>query len=697
MFNQHLNVNNIHHKNNIKTIHHNPLDFHPKNGLFQFKYINNLKIQNVKSKTETGLMLVKQVNEISKCKKNDDHKLLPIKSNCKFKKNKEKDKSTQIHTSNITFKIDSTKENNIIKITYIQNTWKSYFHNVLVPKIIYIQRKLKFYLLSHSLTKNTLSVSSKYFEFVNNKISTDVNTQTESIYQINNVECLIKNRITIMKNFKTIKENNDLCLSHKTCSLSYFGNNKVKTTFDFLSVQNSVCVITLESSEEYNNRSIKNKKNKIKKKLKCKSFLSTRVKEIIENNFHEKNIINMNDTLNEGSINNSLSIIQNENLIQLKTLLKKPTCVNDNMITKLIKHKKKVQQEINIIKNIQNKIKMFLLRKNTTTKTVLITLNELCYITKQNHLNKSMCDLRNSGKENINIINLPNKSFLYQRINIQQQGRNVNNKGLDIVPLPKEKPNQYNNNHFNNSQLTDQENKKIKSNAYKIISSIIKHHSSLKSKIFIFDRFFQYNNNYILTHPNSFISSSTIYNSNNVNGTEDLHGLNNIMNNSQGSEKDIIESQSLSTKQDIPIQNEDLSINDEQLVNVCKFKLQCFPSIDISNNSESFSSKNSFIHKKRLNNSVNMDIKRIKFIDKKYNLFHKHLESINSELKDNNLFHNKIFPFANLQKKKGQNNILSQSASELTYYNNPSISLFLKDKPKKDSIYLTDFICKKLI
>ena len=117
MFNQHLNVNNIHHKNNIKTIHHNPLDFHPKNGLFQFKYINNLKIQNVKSKTETGLMLVKQVNEISKCKKNDDHKLLPIKSNCKFKKNKEKDKSTQIHTSNITFKIDSTKENNIIKIS----------------------------------------------------------------------------------------------------------------------------------------------------------------------------------------------------------------------------------------------------------------------------------------------------------------------------------------------------------------------------------------------------------------------------------------------------------------------------------------------------------------------------------------------------------------------------------------------------
>lgn len=695
MFNQNSNENEIHHKNNIKTIHHNPLDYHLKNELSKFKSINNLKFQNVKSKAETGLMLVKQVNEISKCKKNDEHKPLPIKSSCKFKKNKEKDKSTRIHALNITFKSDSTKEN-LIKISYIQNTWKNYFHNVLVPKIIYIQRKLKFYLLSKSLTKNTLSVSSKYFEFVNNKISTDVNTQTESIYQINNIECLIKNRITIMKNFKTIKRNNDLCLSHKTCSLSYFGNNKVKTSFDFLNVQNSVCVFTLESSEGYNNRSIKNKRNKIKKKLKCKSFLSTRVKEIIENNFHEKNIININDTLNEGSINNSLSIIQNENLIRLKTLLKKPTCVNDNMITKLNKHKKKVQQEINIIKNIQNKIKMFLLRKNTTTKTVLITLNELCYITKQNHLYKSMRDLRNSGKENINIINLPNKSFLYQRINIEQQEKNVNNKGHNIIPLPKEKSNQYNNNHFNNFQLTDQKDQKIKSNAYKIISSIIKHHSSLKSKIFIFDCFFQYNNNYILTHPNSFILSSTIYNSNNVNRTEDLHGINNIINDSQGSEKNIIESQSVSTKQDIPIQNEDPSINDEQIVNVCKFKLQCFPSIDISNNSESFLSQNSFIHKKRLNHSVNKDIKRIKFIDKKYDLFHKHLESINNEFKDNNL-HNKIFGFANLQKKKRQNNILSQSASELTYYNNPSILLFLKNKLKKDSIYFTDFICKKLI
>lgn len=237
MFNQNSNENEIHHKNNIKTIHHNPLDYHLKNELSKFKYINNLKFQNVKSKAETGLMLVKQVNEISKCKKNDEHKPLPIKSSCKFKKNKEKDKSTRIHALNITFKSDSTKEN-LIKISYIQNTWKNYFHNVLVPKIIYIQRKLKFYLLSKSLTKNTLSVSSKYFEFVNNKISTDVNTQTESIYQINNIECLIKNRITIMKNFKTIKRNNDLCLSHKTCSLSYFGNNKVKTSFDFLNVQN---------------------------------------------------------------------------------------------------------------------------------------------------------------------------------------------------------------------------------------------------------------------------------------------------------------------------------------------------------------------------------------------------------------------------------------------------------------------------
>ena len=695
MFNQHLNMNNTHHKNNIKTIHHNPLDFHHKNGSSKNKFIDDSKFQNIKSKAETGLMLVKQVNEISKCKTDDNHILLPIKLSCKFKKNKEKDKSTQIHASNITFKNEYKTKENFIKIKYIQNKWKNYFHNVLIPKIIYIQRKLKLYLLSHSLTKNTLSVSSKYFEFINNKKSTDVNTQTESIYQIHNVECLIKNKITIMKNSKTIKGNNDL--SYKTCSLSYFGNNKVKTSFDFLNVQNSVCVITLESTGRYNNRSIKNKRNKIKKKLKCKSFLSTRVKEIIENNFHEKNIVNINDALNEESNNNSLSIIQNVNLIQLKKLLKKPTCVNDNLITKLIKHKKKLQQEINIISNIQNKIKMFLLRKNTTTKTVSINLNELCYITKQNHINESMCYLRNSCNENINIINLTNKSFLYQRTNIEQQGRNVNNKGHNIIPLLKEKPTHYNNNHVNNSQLTNKEDKNIKSNAYKIISSIIKHHSSLKSKIFIFDRFFQYNNNYILTHPNSFMSSSTIYNSNNVNRTEDLHELNNIMNVSQRSEENIIESQSASTKQNIPIQKEFPSINDEQIVNVCKFKLQCFPSIDISNNSESFSSKNSFIHKKRLNHSVNMDIKRIKFIDKKYNLFHKHLESINGELKDNKLFHNKIFEFANLQRKKRQNNVLSQSASEFTYYNNPSISLFLKNKPKKDYIYLTDFICKKLI
>ena len=623
--------------------------------------------------------LVKQINEISKCKMNDNYTPLTFRLNRKYNNNQTKVKSKQIYASNIVprtneyHKTEYTHKENIIKIKCIQNMWKKYFHNLLIPKIIYIQRKWKFYLLSRSLTTKTLSVSSDYFEFVvNNKISKDVIMQTEPLYKLKDLECLIKNRINIINNSKVNKDNNDLCLSYKTCSVSYFGKNEVRTSFDLLSIQTGVSIITLESEWMYN-KTLKNKRNKIrsKVKLKCKSFLSTSVKEMIENNFYDKNITNNN---------HSLSMFQNEHVHQLKKL---PNFVSDNMITKLIKHKKKIQKEINIIKSIQNEIKLFLLRKSTKTKTLSTTLNELCYISKENHLNKSMHDIRNFYKEQMNNINITNKSFSYHKTNIKHQKINIHNKEHIIVPLPKEKTNQRNIKHVNNSQYTNNKDKNIKSNAYKIISNILKHHSSLKSKIFIFNSFFEYNNNYILTHPNSFISSSTIYNSNSVNITQDLHGFNNnTMNISQRKEKDNEESQTISTKQEVPIQNEDTSLNNEQIVNACQFKLQCFPSIDMSSHSESLSNNNSFIHKKRLNHSVTMDIQRITFINKKYNLFLKHLQSINIEVKDNNMFHNKMFEYLNFQGKKRQNNILNQSAPEFTYYNYPSIPHFLTNKTK---------------